>query len=196
MEVSLSQFVGNPMPSNGLKPEPPEHGILPSTRDQAPILQGQAVSAVSDYFAVRPVRAKAPAIKNGVGGLALAISVVRGFPEPQFKRIFPCLALLDRFCLTFTNASLPVTGAGVARGGLAQIRHASNRAMMHIAFTSPYPGTPTTGEKTVQWEYKLITETMNADQLNEFGADGWELVMVVSPAHFVFHYFFKRELQP
>lgn len=46
----------------------------------------------------------------------------------------------------------------------------------------------------MNWEYKLITETMNADQLNELGADGWELVMVVSPAHFVFHYFFKRAL--
>lgn len=45
----------------------------------------------------------------------------------------------------------------------------------------------------MQWEYKLITETMDADQLNALGAEGWELVMVVSPAHFVFHYFFKRE---
>lgn len=47
----------------------------------------------------------------------------------------------------------------------------------------------------MQWEYKLVTETLNADQLNEFGADGWELVMVVSPAHYVLHYFFKRELR-
>lgn len=44
----------------------------------------------------------------------------------------------------------------------------------------------------MQWEYKMVTETLNADQLNELGADGWELVMVASPAHYVFHYFFKR----
>lgn len=65
---------------------------------------------------------------------------------------------------------------------------------MRIATSGPYPGNATNGDCAVQWEYKLVTETMNADQLNEFGADGWELVMVVSPAHFVFHYFFKREL--
>lgn len=47
----------------------------------------------------------------------------------------------------------------------------------------------------MKWEYKLHTVTMDADELNELGADGWELVMVVSPAHFVFHYFFKRELR-
>lgn len=47
----------------------------------------------------------------------------------------------------------------------------------------------------MQWEYKLLTETMDADQLNALGAQGWELVMVVSPAHFVFHYFFKREVR-
>lgn len=64
---------------------------------------------------------------------------------------------------------------------------------MHTAANSPYPHSATTGEVTVQWEYKLITETMDADQLNALGAEGWELIMVVSPAHFVFHYFFKRE---
>ncbi len=47
----------------------------------------------------------------------------------------------------------------------------------------------------MKWEYKLHTVTMGADELNELGAEGWELVMVVSPAHFVFHYFFKRELR-
>ncbi len=47
----------------------------------------------------------------------------------------------------------------------------------------------------MQWEYKLFTETLDADQLNALGAEGWELVMVVSPAHFVFHYFFKRQLR-
>lgn len=47
----------------------------------------------------------------------------------------------------------------------------------------------------MQWEYKLFTETMDSDQLNALGAQGWELVMVVSPAHFVFHYFFKREVR-
>lgn len=66
---------------------------------------------------------------------------------------------------------------------------------MRMAVRSPYPDIATTGENAVQWEYKLVTETMNADQLNELGADGWELVMVASPAHFVFHYFFKRELR-
>ena len=29
----------------------------------------------------------------------------------------------------------------------------------------------------------------------KLGADGWELVAVVSPAHFVLHYFFKREVR-
>ncbi|WP_372426139.1 hypothetical protein [Salinarimonas chemoclinalis] len=47
----------------------------------------------------------------------------------------------------------------------------------------------------MRWEYKLVTETLNADQLNAFGGDGWELVAVVSPGHFVLHYFFKREVQ-
>lgn len=60
---------------------------------------------------------------------------------------------------------------------------------------TPYPGDATTGDQTVQWEYKLVTETMDADQLNALGAQGWELVMVASPAHFVFHYFFKREVR-
>ena len=44
------------------------------------------------------------------------------------------------------------------------------------------------------WEYLLIERTMDGEQLNELGAEGWEMVAVVSPAHFVFHYFFKRRL--
>lgn len=66
---------------------------------------------------------------------------------------------------------------------------------MRIAASGPYSDKATIGDCAVKWEYKLVTETMSADQLNECGADGWELVMVVSPAHFVFHYFFKRELR-
>jgi hypothetical protein len=66
---------------------------------------------------------------------------------------------------------------------------------MRIPDSRPYLVNATRGDYAVQWEYKLVIETLNADQLNEFGADGWELVMVVSPAHYVFHYFFKRELR-
>lgn len=65
---------------------------------------------------------------------------------------------------------------------------------MRICASGPYPDNATIGDCVVKWEYKLVTETLDADQLNDFGAEGWELVMVVSPAHFVFHYFFKREL--
>ena len=45
----------------------------------------------------------------------------------------------------------------------------------------------------MRWEYLIIEETLEAAKLNELGAQGWELVAAVSPAHFVFHYFFKRE---
>jgi hypothetical protein len=45
----------------------------------------------------------------------------------------------------------------------------------------------------MHWEYLKIEETMDVDDLNKLGAEGWELVAVVSPAHFVLHYFFKRE---
>lgn len=45
----------------------------------------------------------------------------------------------------------------------------------------------------MRWEYMTITETMNTDELTVLGAEGWELVAVVSPGHFILHYFFKRE---
>jgi hypothetical protein len=44
----------------------------------------------------------------------------------------------------------------------------------------------------MQWDYLVKTETLDASALSTLGAEGWELVAVVSPAHFVFHYFFKR----
>jgi hypothetical protein len=44
----------------------------------------------------------------------------------------------------------------------------------------------------MQWDYLIKTETLDSDELSKLGAEGWELVAVVSPAHFVFHYFFKR----
>jgi hypothetical protein len=53
--------------------------------------------------------------------------------------------------------------------------------------------TPVTrGDDMMPWDYLLVEETMAADDLARVGAEGWELVAVVSPAHFVFHYFFKR----
>lgn len=45
----------------------------------------------------------------------------------------------------------------------------------------------------MQWEYLIKEERLDAETLGQLGAEGWELVAVVSPAHFVFHYFFKRE---
>ena len=45
------------------------------------------------------------------------------------------------------------------------------------------------------YEYLMVEETMATEQLNKLGADRWELVAVVSPGHFVLHYFFKRELR-
>jgi len=44
----------------------------------------------------------------------------------------------------------------------------------------------------MRWEYLVITETMNSSELSKLGAEGWELVAVVSPGHFVLHHFFKR----
>lgn len=46
------------------------------------------------------------------------------------------------------------------------------------------------------WEYLTVEKTLQVAQLNELGASGWELVAVVSPAHFVLHYFFKRQIMP
>ncbi|MBB4279557.1 hypothetical protein J2W42_006681 [Rhizobium tibeticum] len=46
------------------------------------------------------------------------------------------------------------------------------------------------------WEYLTVEKTLQVAQLNELGASGWELVAVVSPAHFVLHYFFKRQNVP
>lgn len=37
------------------------------------------------------------------------------------------------------------------------------------------------------WEYLTVEETLQASDLNKFGADGWELVAVVSPGYFVLH---------
>ena len=47
----------------------------------------------------------------------------------------------------------------------------------------------------MQWDYLVITETLDPSELGNLGAEGWELVAVVSPAHFVFHYFFKRQVR-
>jgi hypothetical protein len=45
------------------------------------------------------------------------------------------------------------------------------------------------------WEYMVLEERAEREQLDALGAEGWELVAVVSPAHFVFHYFFKRQVR-
>jgi hypothetical protein len=44
----------------------------------------------------------------------------------------------------------------------------------------------------MQWEYLVVERTLDSGDLGKLGAEGWELVPVVSPAHFVLHYFFKR----
>ena len=44
----------------------------------------------------------------------------------------------------------------------------------------------------MKWEYLTVDSTMNAADLNALGAEGWELIAVASPGHFVLHYFFKR----
>lgn len=46
----------------------------------------------------------------------------------------------------------------------------------------------------MHWEYLTVQNTVDDSELNKLGAEGWELVAVVSPAHFVLHYFFKREV--
>ena len=45
----------------------------------------------------------------------------------------------------------------------------------------------------MQWEYLVVERTLDSAALGKLGADGWELVAVVSPGHFVLHYFFKRK---
>lgn len=47
----------------------------------------------------------------------------------------------------------------------------------------------------MQWDYLVVEETLKPADLGKLGAEGWELVAVVSPAHFVLHYFFKREVR-
>ncbi len=47
----------------------------------------------------------------------------------------------------------------------------------------------------MQWEYLVVEKTLDSSSLSELGAEGWELVAVVSPGHFVLHYFFKREVR-
>lgn len=47
----------------------------------------------------------------------------------------------------------------------------------------------------MRWEYKTVTTAMTAGELDALGAEGWELVSVVSPVHAVLHHFFKRELK-
>lgn len=46
----------------------------------------------------------------------------------------------------------------------------------------------------MRWEYMTVEHTLDQDRINAMGAEGWELVAVVSPAHFVLHYFFKRQI--
>ncbi len=46
----------------------------------------------------------------------------------------------------------------------------------------------------MKWEYMAIEEKLDAARLAELGVEGRELVAVVSPGHFVLHYFFKRTL--
>ncbi|UVO49938.1 hypothetical protein M0208_05165 [Sphingomonas sp. SUN019] len=46
----------------------------------------------------------------------------------------------------------------------------------------------------MKWEYLAIEERLDSAKLSELGSQSWELVTVVSPGHFVLHYFFKRML--
>ena len=46
----------------------------------------------------------------------------------------------------------------------------------------------------MRWEYCTIERALTVEEMNEFGFKGWELVAVVSPGHFVLHYFFKRAI--
>lgn len=44
----------------------------------------------------------------------------------------------------------------------------------------------------MQWDYLVVKEALDKDRLHDLGTDGWELVAVVSPGHFILHHFFKR----
>lgn len=44
----------------------------------------------------------------------------------------------------------------------------------------------------MRWDYLVVENRLDPDALRALGAEGWELVAVVSPGHFVLHYFFKR----
>jgi hypothetical protein len=46
----------------------------------------------------------------------------------------------------------------------------------------------------MKWEYMTVEHKVDLDELNKLGSNGWELIVVVSPAHFVLHYFFKRQM--
>jgi hypothetical protein len=48
-------------------------------------------------------------------------------------------------------------------------------------------------ETTMRWEYLVLERTLGPDDFSRLGSEGWELVAVVSPGHFVLHYFFKRQ---
>jgi hypothetical protein len=48
-----------------------------------------------------------------------------------------------------------------------------------------------------KWEYKTVFGTINDRKLNEFGKDGWELIVIESPNSILMErrYYFKREIQ-
>jgi hypothetical protein len=52
----------------------------------------------------------------------------------------------------------------------------------------------TVQEKHMKWDYLVVEDTLDPAKLDELGKQGWELVVVVSPGHFVLHYFFKRAM--
>ena len=43
------------------------------------------------------------------------------------------------------------------------------------------------------WEYKVVTDVFDIDELNEIGAEGWELTAVVQGDGSSATYFFKRQ---
>lgn len=47
----------------------------------------------------------------------------------------------------------------------------------------------------MQWEYLVIEKALGPGDFGKLGVEGWELVAVVSPAHFALHYFFKRQIR-